>query len=143
MKKLVYFFLIFSITACTFYDRKRVIDYSQMEDSLPPMLYKGIVMLENGESVKLELCFDSDSTFTLIETQVDHDGVETSQSTITEGTQQLLEKDSTIAYQLIPDKSTGSSLYFAIENDTTLILVNDSLEPWFSAKNKIFLQPSQ
>ena len=86
---------------------------------------------------------DGESGYTLVTTYLDADGAGKNKSFTTKGKKQVIQKDvnnkKKTAIKLTPDDG-DAPVYFVVVNDTTLRLVNDSLQEAVSDLNYDIIQ---
>lgn len=118
------------------------------DDSSAVAVYEGILPAADGPGIQYVLSIDSigpngESGYTLITTYLDADGQGKNKSYTTKGKRRILHRDinnrNRTAYQLIPDDGEDP-VYFVVVNDTTLRLVNDSLQEAVSDLNYDIVQ---
>lgn len=106
-------------------------------------LYEGILPAADGPGIKYSLSLDkadpaSECRFVLVTTYLDANGPGQHKSHTIRGVKRLFrsgaDNGSKQAYKLVPD-SDESPLYFVVVDDSTLRLVNDSLEESASGLN--------
>lgn len=114
-------------------------------DSSAVIVYEGILPAADGPGIQYVLSVDSVSPnsecgYTLVTTYLDADGRGQDKSYTTKG---RVHKDRDgrrrTAYKLTPDNG-GDPVYFVVVNDTTLRLVNDSLQEAVSDLNYDIVQ---
>lgn len=105
-------------------------------DSSAVAVYEGVLPAADGPGIEYVLSVDSigpqgEGGYTLEMTYLDADGPGRHKTFVTKGTQKKVQKkvnnQTKHALQLTPDDG-GSPVYFVVVNDTTLRLVNDSLQ---------------
>ncbi|WP_294618477.1 copper resistance protein NlpE N-terminal domain-containing protein [uncultured Bacteroides sp.] len=111
-------------------------------------VYKGILPAADGPGIQYVLSVDSVSPdsecgYTLVTTYLDAEGRGQNRSFTSTGKRQVIRKDANnykkTAYKLTPDDG-DTPLYFVVVNDTTLRLVNDSLQETVSGLNYDIIQ---
>ncbi|MBQ8500761.1 MAG: copper resistance protein NlpE N-terminal domain-containing protein [Bacteroides sp.] len=117
-------------------------------DSSAVAVYEGILPAADGSGIEYVLSVDSigpdgESGFTLVTTYLDADGQGKNKSFTTKGKKQVIKKTvknkPKTAYKLKPNDGS-SPIYFVVVNDTTLRLVNDSLQESVSNLNYDIIQ---
>ncbi|WP_308756657.1 copper resistance protein NlpE N-terminal domain-containing protein [uncultured Bacteroides sp.] len=117
-------------------------------DSSAVAVYEGILPAADGPGIQYVLSVDSigpngESGYTLVTTYLDAAGKGKNQSFTSTGKRQVIRKDAgnkkKTAYKLTPDNG-DSPVYFVVVNDTTLRLVNDSLQEAVSDLNYDIVQ---
>ena len=109
---------------------------------------QGILPAADGPGIQYVLSVDSvgpngESGYTLVTTYLDAEGQGKNTSFTSKGKRQVIQKDvnnnKKTAYKLTPDNG-DSPVYFVVVNDTTLRLVNDSLQEAVSDLNYDIVQ---
>lgn len=117
-------------------------------DSSAVAVYEGILPAADGPGIQYVLSVDSvgpdgESGYTLVTTYLDADGAGKNKSFATKGKKQVIQKDvnnkKKTAIKLTPDDG-DAPVYFVVVNDTTLRLVNDSLQEAVSDLNYDIIQ---
>ena len=112
-------------------------------DSSAVAVYEGILPAADGPGIQYVLSVDSVSGYTLVTTYLDAEGQGKNTSFTSKGKRQVIQKDvnnnKKTAYKLTPDNG-DSPVYFVVVNDTTLRLVNDSLQEAVSDLNYDIVQ---
>ena len=117
-------------------------------DSSAVAVYEGVLPAADGPGIQYVLSVDSvgpngESGYTLVTTYLDAEGQGTNTSFPSKGKRQVIQKDvnnnKKTAYKLTPDNG-DSPVYFVVVNDTTLRLVNDSLQEAVSDLNYDIIQ---
>ena len=117
-------------------------------DSSAVAVYEGILPAADGPGIQYVLSVDSvgpncESGYTLVTTYLDAEGQGKNTSFTSKGKRQIIQKDvnnnKKTAYKLTPDNG-DSPVYFVVVNDTTLRLVNDSLQETVSDLNYDIVQ---
>lgn len=105
-------------------------------DSSTVIVYEGILPAADGPGIRYVLSVDDispdgESGYTLVTTYLDAEGKGKNVSFTSQGRRRVIRQNTgnnpKTAYQLTPDDG-DSPVYFAVVNDTTLRLVNDSLQ---------------
>lgn len=146
MKKSLYFavaaLLLLSLAACSGNNNCRNANGVDNND----MVYTGLVPAADGPGIRytLKLDYEDDKTnkagdYDLVETYVEADsvmknGYRDDISYRSEGDFNLMEKDGKKYIKLVKDAKdsnpqAASNLYFRVDSDSTLTMVNDQLEP--------------
>ena len=111
-------------------------------------VYEGTLPAADGPGIQYVLSVDSvgpngESGYTLVTTYLDAEGQGKNTSFTSKGKRQVIQKDvnnnKKTAYKLTPDNG-DSPVYFVVVNDTTLRLVNDSLQEAVSDLNYDIIQ---
>ena len=111
-------------------------------------VYAGTLPAADGPGIQYVLSVDSvgpngESGYTLVTTYLDAEGQGKNTSFTSKGKRQVIQKDvnnnKKTAYKLTPDNG-DSPVYFVVVNDTTLRLVNDSLQEAVSDLNYDIVQ---
>ena len=111
-------------------------------------VYAGTLPAADGPGIQYVLSVDSvgpngESGYTLVTTYLDAEGQGKNTSFTSKGKRQVIQKDvnnnKKTAYKLTPDNG-DSPVYFVVVNDTTLRLVNDSLQEAVSDLNYDIIQ---
>ena len=111
-------------------------------------VYEGTLPAADGPGIQYVLSVDSvgpngESGYTLVTTYLDAEGQGKNTSFTSKGKRQVIQKDvnnnKKTAYKLTPDNG-DSPVYFVVVNDTTLRLVNDSLQEAVSDLNYDIVQ---
>ena len=117
-------------------------------DSSAVAVYEGILPAADGPGIQYVLSVDSvgpdgESGYTLVTTYLDADGPGKNKSFTTTGKKEMIQKDvnnkKKTAIKLTPDNGEAP-VYFVVVNDTTLRLVNDSLQEAVSDLNYDIIQ---
>ncbi|MCD8182200.1 MAG: copper resistance protein NlpE [Bacteroides sp.] len=117
-------------------------------DSSAVAVYEGILPAADGPGIQYVLSVDSvgpdgESGYTLVTTYLDANGLGKDKSFTTKGKRQVIQKKvndkKKTAYKLTPDDG-DAPVYFVVVNDTTLRLVNDSLQEAVSELNYDIIQ---
>ena len=117
-------------------------------DSSAIVVYEGILPAADGPGIQYVLSVDSvgpdgESGYTLVTTYLDAEGQGQNKSFTSQGKKQVIQKDvnktKKTAYKLTPDNGEAP-VYFVVVNDTTLRLVNDSLQEAVSDLNYDIIQ---
>lgn len=117
-------------------------------DSSAVAVYEGILPAANGQGIQYVLSIDSvgpggESSYTLVTTYMNDDGTKKNKSFTTTGQKQVVRKrvnnKEKTALKLTPDDGSAP-IYFAVVNDTTLRLVNDSLQETVGSMNYDIVQ---
>ena len=117
-------------------------------DSSAVAVYEGILPAADGPGIQYVLSVDSvgpdgESGYTLVTTYLDADGAGKNKSFTTKGKKQVIQKDvnnkKKTAIKLTPNDG-DAPVYFVVVNDTTLRLVNDSLQEAVSDLNYDIIQ---
>lgn len=120
----------------------------ESNDSSAVAVYEGILPAADGSGIEYVLSVDSigpggESGFTLVATYLDADGPGKHKTFTTKGKKETVKKtvkkQPKTAYKLTPNDG-GSPVYFLVVNDTTLRLVNDSLQESVSNLNYDIVQ---
>ena len=116
-------------------------------DSSAVAVYEGILPAD-GPGIQYVLSVDSigpdgESGYTLVTTYLDAEGPGKNKSFTSTGKRQVIQKDANnnkkTAYKLTPNDGEDP-VYFVVVNDTTLRLVNDSLQEAVSDLNYDIIQ---
>ena len=111
-------------------------------------VYEGILPAADGPGIQYVMSVDSigpdgESGYTLVTTYLDADGPGKNKSFTTTGKKEMIQKDvnnkKKTAIKLTPDNGEAP-VYFVVVNDTTLRLVNDSLQEAVSDLNYDIIQ---
>ncbi len=117
-------------------------------DSSAVAVYEGILPAADGPGIQYVLSVDSvgpngESGYTLVTTYLDADGAGQNKSFTSKGKKEVIQKDvnknKKTAYKLTPNNG-DAPVYFVVVNDTTLRLVNDSLQEAVSDLNYDIIQ---
>ena len=117
-------------------------------DSSAVAVYEGILPAADGPGIQYVLSVDSvgpdgECGYTLVTTYLDAAGQGQDKTFTSKGKSKLIQKDvnnkKKTAYQLTPDNGEAP-VYFVVVNDTTLRLVNDSLQEAVSDLNYDIIQ---
>ena len=117
-------------------------------DSSAVAVYEGILPAADGPGIQYVLSVDSvgpngESGYTLVTTYLNADNKGTNKSFTTKGKREVVKKNvknqQKTAYKLTPSNGEAP-VYFVIVNDTTLRLVNDSLQESVSDLNYDIIQ---
>ena len=117
-------------------------------DSSAVAVYEGILPAADGPGIQYVLSVDSigpdgESGYTLVTTYLDAEGQGKNKSFTSTGKRQIIQKDvnnnKKTAYKLTPNDGEAP-VYFVVVNDTTLRLVNDSLQEAVSDLNYDIIQ---
>lgn len=117
-------------------------------DSSAVAVYEGILPAADGPGIQYVLSVDSvgpngESGYTLVTTYLDAAGQGKDQSFTSKGKRQVIQKNvnnqKKTAYKLTPSDG-DAPVYFVVVNDTTLRLVNDSLQEAVSDLNYDIIQ---
>lgn len=117
-------------------------------DSSAVAVYEGILPAADGPGIQYILSVDSvgpdgECGYTLVTTYLDADGQGQDKSFTSKGKSKVIQKEvnkkKKTAYQLTPDNGEAP-VYFVVVNDTTLRLVNDSLQEAISDLNYDIIQ---
>ncbi|ADV44963.1 copper resistance protein NlpE N-terminal domain-containing protein [Bacteroides helcogenes] len=117
-------------------------------DSSTVTVYEGILPAADGPGIRYVLSMenenpDGESSYTLVTTYLDAEGKGKNKTFTTKGKKQVISKDANskkkTAIKLIPDNGE-EPVYFVMVNDTTLRLVNDSLQEAESDLNYDIIQ---
>ena len=117
-------------------------------DSSAVAVYEGILPAAAGPGIQYVLSVDSigpdgESGYTLVTTYLDAEGPGKNKSFTSTGKRQVIQKDANnnkkTAYKLTPNDGEDP-VYFVVVNDTTLRLVNDSLQEAVSDLNYDIIQ---
>lgn len=124
----------------TRYNDTVVVDESVMTDAgngpSAITVYEGILPAADGPGIRYVLSIDQvgtdgESGYTLVTTYPDAEGPGKNKSFISKGKKEVIRKEvnnkKKTAIKLTPDDG-DTPMYFAVVNDTTLRLVNDSLQ---------------
>ena len=114
-------------------------------DSSAVAVYEGILPAADGPGIQYVLSVDSDgeSGYTLVTTYLDAEGPGKNKSFTSKGKKEVIQKDvnnkKKTVIKLTPDDG-DTPVYFVVVNDTTLRLVNDSLQEAVSDLNYDIIQ---
>ena len=114
-------------------------------DSSAVAVYEGILPAADGPGIQYVLSIgpDGESGYTLVTTYLDAEGQGKNKSFTSTGKRQVIQKDvnnnKKTAYKLTPNDGEAP-VYFVVVNDTTLRLVNDSLQEAVSDLNYDIIQ---
>ena len=117
-------------------------------DSSAVAVYEGLLPAADGPGIQYVLSVDSvgpngESGYTLVTTYLDADGNGKDKSFTSKGKKQVIKKQvnnkQKTAYKLTPNDG-DDPVYFVVVNDTTLRLVNDSLQEAVSDLNYDIIQ---
>lgn len=117
-------------------------------DSSAVAVYEGILPAADGPGIQYVLSVDSvgpngECGYTLVTTYLDAEGQGQNKSFTSKGKSQVIHKDvknqKKTAYKLTPSDG-DAPVYFVVVNDTTLRLVNDSLQEAVSDLNYDIIQ---
>lgn len=117
-------------------------------DSLAVAVYEGVLPAADGPGIQYVLSVDSvgpdgESGYTLITTYLDAEGQGQNKSFTSQGKKRVINKQvnnqAKTAYKLTPNDG-NTPIYFVVVNDTTLRLVNDSLQEAVSDLNYDIIQ---
>lgn len=120
----------------------------EASDSSAVAVYEGILPAADGPGIQYVLSVDSvgpngESGYTLVTTYLDAEGPGKNKSFTTKGKKQVIHKDvnnkKKTAIKLTPNDG-DDPVYFVVVNDTTLRLVNDSLQEAVSDMNYDIIQ---
>lgn len=120
----------------------------EANDSSAVAVYEGILPAADGSGIEYVLSVDSigpdgESGYTLVTTYLDANGPGKNQSFTSKGKKQTIRKNvgkqQKTAYKLTPDDGSAP-VYFVVVNDTTLRLVNDSLQESVGTLNYDIIQ---
>lgn len=120
----------------------------EASDSSAVAVYEGILPAADGPGIQYVLSVDSvgpngESGYTLVTTYLDAEGPGKNKSFTTKGKKQVIHKDvnnkKKTAIKLTPNDG-DEPVYFVVVNDTTLRLVNDSLQEAVSDLNYDIIQ---
>lgn len=120
----------------------------EASDSSAVAVYEGILPAADGPGIQYVLSVDSvgpngESEYTLVTTYLDAEGPGKNKSFTTKGKKQVIHKDvnnkKKTAIKLTPNDG-DDPVYFVVVNDTTLRLVNDSLQEAVSDMNYDIIQ---
>ena len=110
-------------------------------DSSAVAVYEGLLPAADGPGIQYVLSVDSvgpdgESGYTLVTTYLDAEGQGKNKSFTSKGKKQVIKKT---VIKLTPDDG-DTPVYFVVVNDTTLRLVNDSLQEAVSDLNYDIIQ---
>lgn len=117
-------------------------------DSSAVAVYEGILPAADGPGIQYVLSVDSvgpngESGYTLVTTYLDAEGAGKNKTFTSKGKKEVIQKDvnknKKTAYKLTPNNG-DAPVYFVVVNDTTLRLVNDSLQEAVSDMNYDIIQ---
>ena len=113
-------------------------------DSSAVAVYEGILPAADGPGIQYVLSVDSvESGYTLVTTYLDAEGPGKNKSFTSKGKKEVIQKDvnnkKKTVIKLTPDDG-DTPVYFVVVNDTTLRLVNDSLQEAVSDLNYDIIQ---
>lgn len=117
-------------------------------DSSAVAVYEGILPAADGPGIEYVLSVDSvgpngESGYTLVTTYLDAEGAGKNKTFTSKGKKEVIKKDvnktKKTALKLTPSNG-DAPVYFVIVNDTTLRLVNDSLQETVSDLNYDIIQ---
>ena len=117
-------------------------------DSSAVAVFEGILPAADGPGIQYVLSVDSvgpngESGYTLVTTYLDAEGQGKNKTFTSKGKKQVIQKDvnnkKKTAIKLTPDNGEAP-VYFVVVNDTTLRLVNDSLQEAVSDLNYDIIQ---
>lgn len=114
-------------------------------DSSAVTVYEGILPAADGPGIRyvLSVSPDGESGYTLVTTYLDAEGPGKNKSFTSKGKKEVIQKDvdnkKKTAIKLTPNDG-DTPVYFVVVNDTTLHLVNDSLQEAVSDLNYDIIQ---
>ena len=117
-------------------------------DSSAVAVYEGILPAADGPGIQYVLSVDSvgpngESGYTLVTTYLDAEGQGKNKTFTSKGKKEVIQKNvdkkQKTAYKLTPSNG-DAPVYFVLVNDTTLRLVNDSLQESVSDLNYDIIQ---
>ena len=113
-------------------------------DSSAVAVYEGLLPAADGPGIQYVLSVDSvgpdgESGYTLVTTYLDAEGQGKNKSFTSKGKKQAVDNKQKTAYKLTPNDG-DAPVYFVVVNDTTLRLVNDSLQEAVSDLNYDIIQ---